>query len=74
MEYKKAFDFIVGKVEAELVKTGYTRQKVASDNENELVALFTSQNLAYSVVYFKDKQHQTFPTICFLSISKFNLN
>lgn len=56
MEYKKAFDFIVGKVEAELVKTGYTRQKVASDNENELVALFTSQNLAYSVVYFKDKQ------------------
>ena len=56
LEYKKAFDLIVGKVEAELVKTGYTKQKVATDNENELVALFTSQNLAYSVVYFKDKQ------------------
>ena len=56
MEYKKAFDLIVGKVEAELVKTGYTKQKVATDNENELVALFTSENLAYSVVYFKDKQ------------------
>ena len=57
LEYKKAFDLIVGKVEAELVKTGYTKQKVTTDNENELVALFTSQNLAYSVVYFKDK-HQ----------------
>lgn len=56
MEYKKAFDFIVGKVEEELVKSGYTKQKVAAENSNELVALFTSQNIAYSVVYLKDKQ------------------
>lgn len=56
MEYKEAFKLIVGKVEAELVKTGYEKQKVASEDSNELVALFTSQNLAYSVVYYKDKQ------------------
>lgn len=56
MEFKKAFELIVGRVEEELVKSGYTKQKVAAENSNELVALFTSQNLAYSVVYFKDKQ------------------
>ncbi len=56
MEYKKAFEFIVGKVEEELVKHEYERQKVASEDSNELVALFTSSNIAYSVVYYKDKQ------------------
>lgn len=56
MEYTKAFDLIAGKVEAELSGSGYTKQKVASESDNELVALFTSQNLAYSVVYYKDKQ------------------
>lgn len=56
MEFKKAFDLIVGKIETELTKNGYSREKVASENGNELVALFTSQNIAYSVVYYKDKQ------------------
>ncbi len=56
MEFKKAFEFIVGKVEEELVKQGYEKQRVASDNGNELVALFTSANIAYSVVYYKDKE------------------
>lgn len=56
MEYKKAFDLIVGKVEAELAKNGYTKQKVAAENDNELAALFTSQNIAYTVIYIKDKQ------------------
>ena len=56
MEFKKAFELIVGKVEAELVKAGYEKQKVAAENDNELVALFTSHNVAYSVVYYKDKQ------------------
>ena len=55
MEFKKAFELIVGKVEAELTKLDYTRQKVAAESANELVALFTSQNVAYSVVYYKDK-------------------
>ncbi len=56
MEFKKAFDLIVGRVEEELVKSEYTRQKVAAENDNELAALFTSQNIAYSVVYYIDKQ------------------
>lgn len=55
MEFKKAFELIVSKVEAELVKSDYTKQKVTTENANELVSLFTSQNLAYSVVYYKDK-------------------
>ncbi len=53
--FKKAFDLIVGKVEEELAKSGYQKQKVAAENDNELVSLFTSENLAYSVVYYKDK-------------------
>ncbi len=56
MEFKKAFDLVAGRVEAELVKTGFTKQKVSAENDNELVALFTSVNIAYSIVYFKDKQ------------------
>lgn len=56
MEYKKAFELIAGRVDEELSKQDYKRQKVASDNANELVALFTSPNLAYSVVYYKDKE------------------
>ena len=56
MEFKKAFDYIVGKVEEELVKQNYTKQKVVAENDNELVSLFTSASLAYSVVYYKDKE------------------
>ena len=52
MEFKKAFDYIVGKVEEELVKQNYTKQKVVAENDNELVSLFTSATLAYSVVYY----------------------
>lgn len=56
LEFKKAFEIIIGKVEEELVKQGYQKQKVAADNGEELVALFTSENLAYSVVYYKKKE------------------
>ena len=56
MDFKSAFNLIVGRVEEELTKSGYTKQKVAAESDNELVALFTSTNIAYSVVYFKDKQ------------------
>ena len=61
-EYKKAFDLITAKVEEELTKTGYTKQKVASDNSNELVSLFTSDNVAYSVLYTVDKQQMILRT------------
>jgi hypothetical protein len=47
---------ITDKVNNELVKTGYTKQKVASENDSELVSLFTSQFIAYSVVYNMDKK------------------
>jgi hypothetical protein len=56
LEFKKAFELIVGKVGDELSGLGYVKQKVSADNDNELVALFTSQNVAYSIVYYKDKQ------------------
>lgn len=56
MEYKKAFDFIAGRVEEELNKSGYTRQRVSSETDGDLVALFTSEAIAYTVVYITDKQ------------------
>lgn len=63
MEIKKAFDFIAAKVEIELTASGYTKQKVATDSKsNEIVALFTSSNIAYSVVYYKDKSHMVLRT------------
>lgn len=56
MEYKKAFSLITEKVEEELTKLGYTKQKVASETEGDLVSLYTSENIAYSIVYAADKQ------------------
>lgn len=55
LEIKNAFEYIAGKVEAQLAPAGYTRQKVAADDKQEIVALFTSENVAYSVVYYKEK-------------------
>lgn len=56
MEYKKAFELISKKVEDELAKQGYEKQKVLSETGGDLVSLFTSENVAYSVVYILDKQ------------------
>lgn len=56
LDLKKAFDLIVGRVGSELEKLGYTKQKVASEDANEIVALFTNPDIAYSVVYYKDRQ------------------
>ena len=39
-----------------LLAQGFSKQKV-SGNDNEMVSLFTSDTVAYSVVYFKDKMH-----------------
>ena len=52
LEIRNAFDYIAGKVEAQLAPARYTRQKVAADDKQEIVALFTSENVAYSVVYY----------------------
>ena len=56
LEYNKAFDLVTGKVEEELSKQGFARQNVSADNASDLVALFTGENVAYSVLYEKKKQ------------------
>lgn len=62
LEYKKAFELIASKVEEELSKSNFTREKVSSGDSNELVALFTGENVAYSVVYTKDRQQMILRT------------
>lgn len=54
---EQAFGHISDKVEEAVKPQGFTRQKITSDNDNELVSLYTSENMAYSVIYYKDKQH-----------------
>ncbi len=56
MDIKTAFNSISDKVEGALLAQGFSKQKV-SGNDNEMVSLFTSDTVAYSVVYFKDKMH-----------------
>ena len=56
MDINTAFKSISNKVEEALKPQGFTRQKV-SPAEGEIAALFTSDNSAYSVVFFVDKQH-----------------
>ena len=53
----QAFGHISDKVEEALQPQGFARQKITSDNDNELVSLYTSETMAYSVIYYKDKQH-----------------
>lgn len=62
LEYNKAFELIASKVEEELTKTGFAREKVSSGDDNELAALFTSENVAYSVLYIKDRQQMVLRT------------
>lgn len=47
----KAFDLIAGKVEAALDSQGFVRQKVDTDSQDELIALYTGEGSAYSVLY-----------------------
>ncbi len=54
---KKAFSIVCDKVGAVLESQGYTKNKVNNANENELVALYTGENVAYSVIYYVDKMH-----------------
>lgn len=53
----KAFNIICDKVEETLSQQGFTKAKANSTDSNEMVALFVSENVAYSVIYYKDKQH-----------------
>lgn len=58
----KAFELITGKVEAALSTQGYERVGVANQAGDEMVSLFTSEAVAYSVVYYKKKKHMVLET------------
>ena len=53
----KAFKIVCAKVQEALEPQGFKMTKVDSNNDNEMVALFTSENVAYSVIYYIDKMH-----------------
>ncbi len=54
---EKAFEIVNTKVNAALSHQGYTSRNVTSSNPNELVSLYTGEETAYSVIYYKDKKH-----------------
>lgn len=53
----KEFRLIADKVKDALASQEIEEQKVTNDNDSEKVALFTNDNIAYSIVYYFDKQH-----------------
>lgn len=55
MDIQSAFDLVAGKVDKALFEQGYKRQNVDSQNEKELTALYTSDDTAYNIVYYKSK-------------------
>ena len=54
---KKAFTIVCDKVFAELEPQGFKKNKVNNSDSNEMVTLFTGENVAYSVTYYVDKMH-----------------
>ncbi|MBE6737799.1 MAG: hypothetical protein E7566_03990 [Ruminococcaceae bacterium] len=52
----KSFDVIVGKVAEPLTSQNFKREKTAN-TDKEIIALFTGEAVAYSVIYFIDKKH-----------------
>ena len=57
MQLNEAFKLISDKVGAALEPMGFQQVNADSAKANELVALFVSENIAYSVIYYKDKMH-----------------
>lgn len=57
MQLNEAFKLISDKVGEALEPRGFQQVKADSAKANELVALFVSENVAYSVIYYKDKMH-----------------
>lgn len=55
MEMQSAFDLVTSKLEAALSEQGFKRQSIDSQKDKELVALYTSEDTAYNVVYYKSK-------------------
>ena len=57
MQLNDAFKAISDKLEAALAEQGYKKVNAESSDDNELVSLFVSENVAYSVIYYKDRMH-----------------
>lgn len=57
MQLNEAFKLISDKVGESLEPRGFQQVKADSAKENELVSLFVSENVAYSVIYYKDRMH-----------------
>ncbi len=55
-DMKKAFGIIADKVADALSSQGFKREKVSS-SDKEMVALFTGESVAYSVIYYTEKMH-----------------
>ena len=55
MEIQSAFDLVADKVEKALAEQDYKRQNVDSQNDKEITALYTSEDTAYNIVYYKAK-------------------
>lgn len=55
MEIQSAFDLVAEKVEKALAEQDYKRQNVDSQNDKEITALYTSEDTAYNIVYYKAK-------------------
>ena len=55
MDINEAFKVITDRVEETLTAQGFTKAKAASSDSDELVALYVSENLAYSVIYYKSR-------------------
>ena len=53
----KAFKIVCDTVEQAIQAQNFQKVNVDNVNDNELVSLYTGENLAYSVVYYKDKMH-----------------
>lgn len=53
----KDFRLIADKLSEALAPQGIQEQKVSNSDDNEKVALFTNENIAYSIVYYFDKKH-----------------
>lgn len=55
-ELMRSFDIVADKVAQALSSQGFKREKVA-DSDKEIVALFTGEAVAYSVIYYVGKKH-----------------
>lgn len=55
-ELMKSFDIVTEKVAKALEAQGFKREKTAN-SDKELIALFTGEAIAYSVIYYVDKMH-----------------